>query len=403
MNETAAYISLSTILNRLNPYSIKPGLQRIRSFCKRINYPQDSFNSILIGGTNGKGSVCQMLTDVFTGSGYKTGTYTSPHLILLNERFKINNRPVSFERLLEYARFVEKHNSENLTYFEFLTAMAFLLFKEESIDMGILEVGMGGEFDATNVANPMLSIITSISMDHEAHLGYTLEEITKTKAGIIRDIAVISPNKPVVIETLKRITNAELIFVDEGYMHLAERFMPITRPSTKNIATTLLAVDVLRERFGYRLTKEPIKKSFWPGRFEVIKTANKTVIMDGAHNCEATENLLKLLSEHNLNDKNSTLVFASLKQKPWKKNISMLYKHFKSINLPRLKYGLSEEPERIREFLSSELSFGNTTVFNSVNECMEAVMHSPDPLCLITGSLYLVGEAKASSIVSANL
>ncbi len=398
MNETEAFNRLNTLLNELNPYAIKPGLERISSFCRRVGTPQDKFNSILIGGTNGKGSVSQMLTDALTYSGYTTGTYTSPHLILLNERFRVNNKPLSFSELLEYAEFVKKNNKENLTYFEFLTAMAFLIFADKKVDMGILEVGMGGEFDATNVTKPLISILTSISLDHTEYLGKTLKEIARTKSGVIKRLGIIAPNPKEVIDAIKNSTEAPLLFVDEKYMELAKKFSKENSPSIKNIAVTLLAIDTLNKRYDYSIDKNHIKKSYWPGRFELIKTTgSKTIIFDGAHNEEATKNLLGLIRRFDT-FKNGVLVFATLRQKSWRKNINLLSKLFDEVALPGLSYRLAENPKNIKSHLEKSGYKGNITVFESVNECINAIIDRNLKLILFTGSLYLVGEAKASKL-----
>lgn len=399
MNEILAYNRFSSILNELNPYSIKLGLERVEAFCKKIGNPQDSFPSILVGGTNGKGSVCQYLTDCFIEGGYTCGTYTSPHLILPNERFRINNRPVDFSTLVEYAEFIQKVNFEGLTYFEFLTVLMFLLFKDFGVDVAVLEVGMGGEFDATNVSDPILSILTSISMDHEEHLGRSLKEITSTKAKIIKRMGVVSQNPKEVIETIQNVVNVPVYFVDKRYTDKAKSLGANNSVNIDNVAVSMLSIDTLKKFYGYNLEYDPMKRSFWPGRFEILETEGKIVILDGAHNESAVKNLKELLKEKLVNFDRSVLVFSTLKTKKWRGNLWELMGLFDAVYLVRIGYRLGEDPATVAEFVKSTRFGGKVEVFDSVNLCINHVLNTDFQKVVITGSLYLVGEALACKIV----
>ncbi|WP_022670552.1 bifunctional folylpolyglutamate synthase/dihydrofolate synthase [Hippea alviniae] len=396
MSEIEAYKKLNDILNSLNPYSMKLGLERVESFLKKIGNPQKAFESVLIGGTNGKGSVCQYLTDAFVDKGYLCGTYTSPHLIQLNERFRINSKEIDYSTLLDYAKFIESVNFEGLTYFEFLTVMAFLIFKDFGIDVAVLEVGMGGEFDATNVVNPMLSILTSVSLDHTEHLGDTLEKIALTKSKIIKKVGVVGKNPKEVIDTIKDSVSVPLYFVDDEYLKEAKALKP-DAVNPNNVACFLLACDVLNKHYGIKLNKSSVKKSYWRGRFDVFSVEGKTVIVDGAHNRAGVENLLKLL-EGKIDFENSCLIFATLKSKDWKSNISLLADRFKNIKLPMLKYRLAEKPESIKEFLENSSYKTSVEIFESVNQALESALDSNFKSVVIAGSLYLVGEILACNL-----
>lgn len=396
MNEIEAYNQFSNMLNGLQPYSIDLTLSRIKTFLNIIGNPQNSFKSIIVGGTNGKGSVCQFLTDAFIDANFKVGTYTSPHLIQINERFRINNKSMSYSRLLEYAKYVKANqNGAKLTYFEFLTALAFVAFKDLSVDMAVLEVGMGGEFDATNVVNPIMSIITHISLDHEEHLGKTHIDIAKTKSKIIKHLGVIGKNAKSVIDTIKNSVKADLFFVDGSYVNRSKSMHTYmsSKASKENLATALLAVDVLNRYYNMNLRYEAIKKTFWPGRFEVIKSCDKTFILDGAHNKNAASKLA--LSLKNIKG-DKVLIFSTLKQKDWKNNLKILLPYFRTIILvPILNHHLSENPERIKKFIGSTKK---TMIYNNLNKAIFSFFGREEKLAIITGSLYLVGEAKACSI-----
>ncbi len=399
MNEIEAYREFNNILDSLDPYSMDLTLDRIKAFCLKIGNPQYSFKSISVGGTNGKGSVCQYLTDCFVSSGYVCGTYTSPHLILPNERIRINNRPLDFSTLLEYAKFIQGINFEGLTYFEFLTVLAFLVFRDFGVDIAVLEVGMGGEFDATNVVDPILSILTSISLDHEEHLGRTIEEIALTKSKIIKHLGVVSRNDDRVLDVIKRNVRVPVYIVDNGYLKKAQDLSVKNAVNMDNIAVTLLAVDVLNEKYGFGLSYDAIKKSFWPGRFQVLKVNDKTVVLDGAHNVAGMVNLKKLLERKGIFGCESALVFSSLTTKRWKEGLSQIMDGFECICPVGIKYRLGVDPYEIEDFLKREKFNGDIRVSESVNEALNQVLASEFKNVVIVGSLYLVGEALACHLI----
>ncbi len=399
MNEVETYREFNSILNSLNPYSMDLTLDRIKDFCSKIGNPQNSFRSILVGGTNGKGSVCQYLTDCFVSSGYACGTYTSPHLILPNERIKINNKPVDFSMLLDYAKFIQGINFEGLTYFEFLTVLAFLVFKDFKVDVAVLEVGMGGEFDATNVVNPILSVLTSISLDHEEHLGRTVEEIALTKSKIIKKLGIVSKNADKVVDVIKRNVKTSVYFVDDEYLKKAKDLNAKNAVNLDNVAVTLLAIDVLNEKYGFKLNYGALRKSFWPGRFEVLSVNNKTVILDGAHNMAGIANLKRLLESSGVFNDSSALVFSSLTTKRWKEGLKQVLDGFECICPVGIKNKLGVDPYEIKDFLEGKKFNGEIRVFKSVSEALNQLLTSKFKNIVIAGSLYLVGEALACFLV----
>ena len=177
------YDETITWLYSFEKFGIKLGLDRIMFICKELGKPQNSYKCVIVGGTNGKGSVCRFLQSILTTSGYKTGVYTSPHIQRFSERFIIDNKEISMSDVVLLANkikpIIEEMNKKNNTptFFEIVTAMAFLYFKEKKVDYAIVEVGLGGRFDATNIVEPILSLITNITLEHQDILGYKIEDI----------------------------------------------------------------------------------------------------------------------------------------------------------------------------------------------------------------------------------
>ena len=398
MNEVEARRRLNNILESLNPYAVKLGLERVERFLSKLGNPQNSFPSILVGGTNGKGSVCQYLTDCLVHDGLSVGTYTSPHLILLNERIKINNRSVDFVTLLDYAEFIKRLDFEGLTYFEFLTVLAFLVFKEFGVDMAVLEVGMGGEFDATNVVEPILSVITSISKDHEEHLGSSLVDIAKTKSKIIKRVGVVSKNPNVVVEAIKKTVSAPLYFVDGVYLRKAKELNVKRWVNLDNVAVSILALDVLRSRYGLEVSNEAMRKSFIPARFEVIRVGEKTVVIDGAHNIEGLRNLKAQLKTRLKKLGRAALVFSSLKTKNWREGLSDIVDIFDVLCFVKTNNRLSEEPENLAGFVKGLHKRQKVLIYKNVNNCINSLFSSEFDTIVFAGSLYLAGEVLACPI-----
>lgn len=398
MNEVEARRRLNNILESLNPYAVKLGLERVERFLSKLGNPQNSFPSILVGGTNGKGSVCQYLTDCLVHDGLSVGTYTSPHLILLNERIKINNRSVDFVTLLDYAEFIKRLDFEGLTYFEFLTVLAFLVFKEFGVDMAVLEVGMGGEFDATNVVEPILSVITSISKDHEEHLGSSLVDIAKTKSKIIKRVGVVSKNPDVVVEAIKKTVSAPLYFVDGVYLRKAKELNVKRWVNLDNVAVSILALDVLRSRYGLEVSNEAMRKSFIPARFEVIRGGEKTVVIDGAHNIEGLRNLKAQLKTRLKKLGRAALVFSSLKTKNWREGLSDIVDIFDVLCFVKTNNRLSEEPENLAGFVKGLHKRQKVIIYKNVNNCINSLFSSEFDTIVFAGSLYLAGEVLACPI-----
>ena len=289
----------------------KPGLERIRELCQGLGNPQDKLKFIHIAGTNGKGSVSCMLSSVLKEAGYKVGLYTSPYILEFNERMRVNGENIPNDRLsslTEKAKAIADKMTDRPTEFELITAIAFQYFHEEECDIVVLEVGMGGRLDATNIINaPLLSVITGIALDHTAFLGDTIEQIAGEKAGIIKQNskvifggedsvseAVIAKNAHDMQSELYKIDYSDLkinsmslegtSFNFGAYKDIMIGMLGSYQP--RNASLVLAALDLLNDSglsIGENAIRDGLLKAKWPARFEIINN-NPLVIFDGAHN-----------------------------------------------------------------------------------------------------------------------
>lgn len=309
---------------------MKPGLERIERLLLAMGNPHSQLPCVHIAGTNGKGTTAQIISTLFTQAGYKVGRFTSPHLHSYTERFTINGLPIAGEELLNYLDQTEAHIEKMLaegydhpTEFEILTAIAFLYFRDKKVDLAVIEVGMGGLYDSTNVITPLVSVITSIGLDHVAFLGNTLKEVAGNKAGIIKaNVPVVIGDLPgeaqaVITETAQQ-KSARIYFSRSVSLHVAAEsvfdgyrvdiatprfhlnyvhYSLVGQYQLKNLATALTAAEQLLEK-GYPFTAADVLKTLavlkMPGRMEVLQS-DPLVIADVAHNAQGAEALSQAL------------------------------------------------------------------------------------------------------------
>ena len=296
----------------------KYNLKRITFLCQALKHPERQFPIIHVAGTNGKGSVCAMLERIYRSAGFTTGLYTSPHLIRYEERIQVNRRTLSEEQMVRYtqkiceltAPLIRIDPSNAPSFFELMTAIAFLHFAESKVDLAIIETGLGGRLDATNVVEPLASVITSISLDHLEFLGNTIAAIAKEKAGIIK------PGKKVITGLLcseakaviRRVANAQ----DAPIFSIEERFGSDikTYPETNligssqrcNAAIATLTVEALKELFPlpHKLIKQALLNVDWPGHWQHFQLdQGKHIILDATHNLGGTHSLAENLQKLN--------------------------------------------------------------------------------------------------------
>ena len=302
----------------------KPGLERIRELCLRLGNPQDGLKFIHVAGTNGKGSFCSMLSSVLRAAGYKTGLYTSPYVLRFNERMQVDGVQITDEalcRLCDTVKPIADEMADKPTEFELITAIAFLYFKEMGCEYVVLEVGMGGRLDATNIIeNPVLSVITGIALDHTAYLGDTVEKIAAEKAGIIKNAPTLfggtSDGAAGVIEDAARRFGVPYARVDYSSLSVLESSVfgsTFNFGEWKNIkvslaglyqprngAVVLSAIEILRKggiEIPDSAVYEGLCRAKWKARFEVLLN-EPLLIFDGAHNPEGVSAAVESIKEY---------------------------------------------------------------------------------------------------------
>ncbi|MEJ2285226.1 MAG: bifunctional folylpolyglutamate synthase/dihydrofolate synthase [Desulfobacterales bacterium] len=403
----------------LRRFGIKLGLSTIRKILAGLDNPQNSCACIHVAGTNGKGSVASSLASILTRAGYKTGLYTSPHLVDFNERIQVDHRPISDTNVLAAYKAIRKVHSGDRepTFFEFATVMAFFEFARQNVDWAIIETGMGGRLDATNIIRPRISIITNISLEHRDYLGSTLEQISGEKAGIIKNrtpvITGIRQKKALaVVKKTARDKSAPLYCFGKDFKvrrHASGTFSYYGLAATwhglktgllgqhqvDNAALVLAACELLKDRH-LPLALEDIQigliQNHWPGRLEMVSDKPR-IILDGAHNFIAARNLARFLST-NLSSRNITMIIGILDDKPYRAMLKCLLPTANRVILTRAKINRAMEPEKLEPIAKNILPA--VTVISDVKQALASAIESarPNDVICVAGSLYVVGEAK---------
>ena len=401
----------------LHPKFIDLSLSRLESLLEKLGNPHKNLPpTIHIAGTNGKGSTLSFIKNILKNNNYSVHTYTSPHLEKFSERININNKQVNASRLLASLKFVKKINKDRpITFFEITTAAAFVLFSKYKADFLILETGLGGRLDATNIIpKKFLSIITSIGIDHEEFLGNTLKKITTEKLGIIKNtnnIIIAKQNKEVenfIFKKLKKMNSVYYYNKDYKFKKIDKnkffyQFQNIKRNFSKpslegdhqmeNASTAITAAIVLKKN-NYNIKINSLGKSIsntkWPGRIEKIKYKNKIIIFDGSHNLSGAEKLNQYLKNNNIKP---NVIFGMLNNKKAfeflsiiKKNIDILY----PIQIPDEKnaYTQKEIYKVSKKIKLKTVSVSNLSTINRL------LINSSNKYILVTGSLYLIGKIR---------
>ena len=373
-------------------FGMKPGLETIRSLCTALGDPQRKLRAIHVAGTNGKGAVCAILDAALREGGLRVGRYTSPHLVKINERFFLDGVPAEDATLERVAEKVE-HSIVRLrlttttTFFEALTAVAFELYAEAGIDYAILECGLGGRLDATNVCEPALCIITRIGLDHCDWLGDTVEKIAAEKAGIIKSgVPVVlgrnAPSVRAVIEARAREVGAPFHYAPDlaDESEIPEGFPLVGAFNCENAVTALAALRVL----AIRGVAELPSSVCWPGRFQ--KVGN--FIIDGAHNPPAARALVSSISAFNLQPSTFNLICGFCGDKDVDEVLSIL--------APIVKKGYAVRTNNPRSLSAEETAAKMRTAGIDAIACdslRDAIKQASLPSSLVCGSLFLAGEA----------
>lgn len=417
------------LFSRVGSAAFKKDLTNTRILCEYLGNPQHQFKSVHVGGTNGKGSVSHMLASVFQSSGYTTGLYTSPHLYDFRERIRVNGQVADEDYVISFVEKIKPVIEEiQPSFFEITVAMAFDYFAQKKVEMAIVEVGLGGRLDSTNIITPELSVITNIGWDHMNMLGNSLEEIAAEKAGIIKE------GVPVVIGERKKETdpvfldqsikkNSPIAFAEDQYNLISQewknnhtiitvkkegqgvRSFELDLPGVyqqKNLLTVLNALDIL-QKDGYQITDAAIHEGLknvrqltgLMGRWEILRE-RPMVILEVAHNKDGMEQMLqhlKLLSFGKLH-----MVIGMVKDKDAAQVLSLLPRdaryYFTQAQIPRALPA--------KELKEKAANFSLTgKVYRDVNEALHEALHnvSMDDLIIVCGSIFLVAEVNKDLIL----
>lgn len=413
-------------------------LAHMRLLAEALGNPQRKLHSVLIAGTNGKGSTAATLGSIVQTAGYRTGLYTSPHLLRVNERMQINQEPISDAEFAVIYDRVERCAHELVergelpwhpSFFEMLTAMAFEYFASAGVDLAVLEVGLGGRLDATNIVDPLISVITDIDFDHQKFLGNTLPEIAHEKAGILRPkgTVVLLPQHPIVSETL-----GKEIMQRDAHAVSAVKHIPSLTPGTedsagasrragnefplevmgkeirvnfplpgrhqlRNLALAITTAEELNN-FGFRISANDVEKGIratrWPARFQVMDAGEeqREVVLDVAHNPAGAWALRSALSTY-YEGRPLTFIFGAMRDKAIREIAGILFPLADRVIATQAKNPRAATPEEIAELGSH----AQTEILraDSVQTALERarVLAGSRGVIVITGSIYVVGEA----------
>ena len=411
------------LLERLQREGVKPGLEATRGLLDRLGRPHERLSVVLISGTNGKGSTATLLASFAEAAGYSTGLYTSPHLESPRERIRIGGRAVSAAQLDETIREIVATPSRTPTYFEAMTISAFLLFSRRNVDLAVVEVGLGGRLDATNVAHPILSLVTSVGLDHMEYLGSDLGQIAREKAGIFR------PGRPAVSGVAsgpaREAIEAEAERVGATYLPVDDDTAPMSRSlveeptgrvrqrvdlsttaesysietsllgahQAENLRLAVVAAEQLREQGWDRFDRAAVERGGrsgrWPGRLESIERPDRPgrVLLDIAHNPDGIERLRGYLIEREVS---FVLLFGALADKPAEEML---------VRLAELaEVALLTRPESPRAWWpgEGELSERPDIVREREPLCaLDRALARSSGLVVVCGSIFLVGPVRA--------
>ncbi|HYK00440.1 MAG TPA: folylpolyglutamate synthase/dihydrofolate synthase family protein [Thermoanaerobaculia bacterium] len=367
-------------LDSLQGSGIRPGLGRMRALLRTLGSPHKKYPSIIVAGTNGKGSTSATLASILDAAGQRTGFYTSPHLVDIRERWKIAGASISPALLDECIEELRAASTEILpTYFEALTLIAFIAFAKAECDLAVLEVGMGGRLDATNVVKPIAAVITPVGMDHMEYLGETLRQIAAEKAGVIHRGALVltSNDDPLVLGVIRK----RAAKFGQPVIHVTEEHhTPLPGPFQRRNAA--LAVRTARELgISEAAIEEGVRNTRWRGRLEHLTHGGKQIWIDGGHNLHAVTQTAPYFDAHVPRPR--LLVFGMMSDKDVQPVVDRLFPLFDRV--------ISTEPYPPRSVPAG--NFEHATPIPDPEEAFRAALASPERAIVITGSLYLAGAA----------
>ena len=422
MSLDRSYQATIDYLFGLQKHGIKLELTNSLKLMELLDNPHRQFRSVHIAGTNGKGSTAVFLASILQTAGYRVGLYTSPHLVYFSERIRINGEPIAEHRVVELAQRVRSVSPPTPTFFEVTTAIAFEYFAEQEVDIAVIEVGMGGRFDSTNVITPLVSVITNIELEHQEYLGTTLELIAAEKAGIIKPgvPVVTGAGQPEVISVIEQ----KAVLARAPLYRLSRDFMPVNskqgRPQVfdyqgmadsypllrtgmlgayqvDNACLALAAAECLRAAgipLDEHAVRHGIEKAHWEGRLERVSD-RPDIYLDGAHNPAAAKKLAGALREMKPAYRRTILIIGILGDKDCEGIVSELVPLADHVVATQARYSRAMDSGKLAAVIRG--LYASVTVAETVEKAVAAARStaSSDDLILITGSLYVAGDARA--------
>ena len=412
----ADYESVQAYLFSLKARGVKFGIDRMRLLAAALGHPEQAVPVIHITGTNGKGSTAAMLEAIFRGAGWKVGLYTSPHLVRLGERVQVNRRILTEEEILSFTselrpvadQLAHGNPDDHASFFEFMTAMAFLQFSRKQCDLSVVEVGLGGRLDATNIVDPQLAIITSISLDHCEMLGETVERIASEKAGIIKPgrpvvIGRLPPGAEQVVREVAARQQCAVHSVREEFGEDSARY-PVSNLEGEyqrwNAATATLAARIMGA--SWKLTTQAIDEALqhvvWPGRWQRVTLGGRSLILDASHNPEGADvlrvNLTALYKETGRKPVFITGALGAARAGPLLSTIADFAREIHLVVPHQARATPFEELEKLipATFSGPVRRASLESLFPQGRRCTAG---EPDDVVVVTGSIYLLGEVFA--------
>lgn len=406
----------------------KKGHELVREILNMYDNPHRKLKFIHVAGTNGKGSTCNMINNILLKEGYKVGLFTSPHLDNYTERIRINNIDIGFDEFSEEILLVKNlseklfgNTFETFSFFEIMVIVAFDFFYKNNVDFVVLETGMGGKTDSTNIIeNPLVTVITSISYDHTEYLGNTLEKIAGEKAGIIKKncpVVLYSQSKEVynVIEDVCTKNNSQLFYLNDNlkvnilkndltgtsfsvlhhyfdYNNL--KLKMLGNYQVNNACNTLLTIYLLKKigiKITYKSIKDGLYTCYWPGRMELLNINKRLVILEGAHNLESTillKNEIELLKKSNV-----VTILGILSDKDYEKMVSILTRVSNKVILTKPNSKRAVKPNNLQKYVNNNCEvIIKDDYIEAINKAFD--LTNEEDIIIVTGSLYLIGDVR---------
>ncbi len=419
MTDPTDYAAVTDYLYGLKAKGVRFGLERMANFVAALGHPERAVPCVHVAGTNGKGSVSAMLDAILHEAGWRTGLYTSPHLVKLGERVQVQRKLLTTEEIVDYVRelrpkvegLAAANPDDHPSFFEFMTAVAFLHFARKQCDISLIEVGLGGRLDATNVVTPEVSVISSIGFDHCEFLGHELTQIAREKAGIVK------AGRPVVIgrmpreaeETIRAIAierGARAVSVREVYGEDIAQY-PQTNLECDyqrwNAATATLAAQTLDAR--WRITDHTIaaglKQVDWPGRWQRVQVGGRLTVLDASHNPEGAQvldaNLARLVAE---TGRAPVVIAGALGASRARPLLAAICRHAKEIHLAVPNQARACTHAELEAFIPPDYAACGGIVRRATVEGLyptkdRCTAGAPEDVVVVTGSIYLLGEVMA--------